>query len=78
MYCAGELDAAFDILGLWKVASGPGGLNFCIDNLANVTPLQKARIMVKWLEGHPERLHERDTYLIVSALVDAFPCSKSK
>ncbi len=32
--------------------------------------------MVKYLEDHPESLHEDDTTLIVLAIMKAFPCKK--
>jgi hypothetical protein len=38
------------------------------------TPGQYIRIVVKYLEARPERLHLRDVDLIMSALEDAFPC----
>lgn len=35
---------------------------------------QMARVLVKWLRDHPERLHERPSVLTIDALKDAFPC----
>jgi hypothetical protein len=35
---------------------------------------QMARILVKWLRDHPERLHERISILTVDAFHDAFAC----
>jgi Rap1a immunity proteins len=35
---------------------------------------QLARIVVKWLRDHPERLHEPRSGLVLEALRDAFPC----
>jgi hypothetical protein len=39
----------------------------------NVTVLQVARILVKWLREHPERLHEPRMILMRDALSEAFP-----
>jgi hypothetical protein len=39
----------------------------------NVTYLQVARIVVKWLREHPERLHEPRMILMRDALSEAFP-----
>jgi len=36
--------------------------------------LQLARVVVKWLREHPERLHEPKGVLAIEALRDAFPC----
>jgi hypothetical protein len=44
----------------------------CIPN--EVNQVQMARILVKWLRDHPERLHETDAFLTVDAFHNAFPC----
>lgn len=37
---------------------------------------QAARIVVKYLRAHPERLHEPAVLLVTLALSEAFPCRK--
>jgi hypothetical protein len=44
----------------------------CIPN--EVNQAQMARILVKWLRDHPERLHEAASFLTLDAFHDAFPC----
>lgn len=46
--------------------------NTCIPGTAPMAQL--ARIVVKWLREHPERLHESKSVLVMDALRDAFPC----
>jgi hypothetical protein len=41
---------------------------------SEVNQAQLARILVKWLRDHPERLHEQDFLLTFNALHEAFPC----
>ncbi len=41
---------------------------------AGVDIAQMARVLVKWLRDHPERLHELPSVLTIDALKDAFPC----
>jgi hypothetical protein len=36
--------------------------------------LQLARVLVKWLREHPERLHEPKGVLTIAAFMDAFHC----
>ncbi len=36
---------------------------------------QLAKILVKYLENHPERLHENPSRLMWDAFTEAFPCS---
>jgi len=41
----------------------------------NPIPLQQTvRIVVKFLNEHPEKLHEKDSYLTLEAFSAAFPC----
>jgi hypothetical protein len=39
-----------------------------------VTMDQMARVVVKYLQDHPERLHYMDASLVVNAISEAFPC----
>ena len=43
---------------------------------AGVSVYQIARIVIKWGEDNPGRLHEDRRVMIVSSLVGAFPCAK--
>jgi hypothetical protein len=43
----------------------------------DATPLQLARVLVKWLHEHPGRLHELKSPLTMAALTDAFPCQQA-
>lgn len=44
----------------------------CLPDKAPVAQL--ARVVVKWLRDHPERLHEGSGILVLEALKDSFPC----
>jgi hypothetical protein len=39
---------------------------------------QLARVLVKWLRDHPEKLHEPKSLLVMEAFRDAFPCQSAK
>lgn len=41
-----------------------------------VTGAQLVRIVVSYLEQHPEELHEDQLLLVTRAMTDAFPCKK--
>ena len=49
------------------------GVDFGIDVPERSTLDQNVRVVVKYLQEHPEELHERDTVLIIRALRHAFP-----
>lgn len=39
---------------------------------------QAARIVLKFLQDHPEKLHQPDSLIAIEAIRDAFPCVASK
>lgn len=39
---------------------------------------QAARIVVKYLKEHPEKLHENESFLAIGAFVEAYPCPRNK
>ena len=43
-----------------------------------VTFDQIVRVILKWLQNHPERLHEDARVLIYCSLVDAFPAKEQR
>lgn len=45
---------------------------------ANATVGQVARVLVKFLEDNPNRLHEPVGLLYMEALYDAFPCKRKR
>ena len=49
---------------------------FCQPKIS--TNAEAARIVVKYLRDHPERLHEDEFILALAALNAAFPCANEK
>lgn len=48
---------------------------FCLpENAEKISGEQFARIIVKWAEEHPEKLHESSIVIMTGALNRAFPC----
>ena len=88
--CIGYLRGIRDLAAYWNLLLSPfmrqvgradlsdhgAGSPFCIPE--NVNPAQLARVIVKYLENHPEKLHEEDIVLTVEALTQAFPCMPGK
>jgi hypothetical protein len=62
-YCRGIVEGVTDV-----------SLIVCAS--ADVTFGQEIRVIVKFLNDHPEKLHLRNTKLVQEALAQAFPCSK--
>ena len=46
---------------------------YCVPE--HVTPDQLVRVVVKWLENNPERLHMAGALVVNAALTTAFPCN---
>lgn len=49
----------------------------CFPGISDVPVLQLARVLVKWLREHPERLHEYDDVLTADAFIESFPCAQT-
>ncbi len=45
---------------------------FCADQ--NVTAGQKYRVVLKYVKGHPAQANWQTRELVMTALIDAFPC----
>jgi hypothetical protein len=67
-YCFGAIHGVSDLAQAWEV----------IDLPTNSTLAQEVRVIVAFLERHPESLNKRDTLLILTALREAFPKRNSK
>jgi len=69
-YCLGYVDGIDDALNILPIENFDRG--YCRPK--NVTAGQLVRVVVKYLKNHPEKLHENQFLLTLSALLNAFPC----
>jgi hypothetical protein len=51
-----------------------GPIDVCFPKGNGVSNDQVVRIVVKWLQDHPQELHKGAESLVVCALHDSFPC----
>jgi hypothetical protein len=72
-HCVGVLQATMDTLDIFHEAGGAPRL-VCVPT-GGIPMVQSMRIMVKFLQEHPESLHLNESVLVVSAMKQAFPCS---
>ena len=77
--CMGLVRGIMDTMALWQSLDHGGpvdnsAVHGCIPD--SIKTIQGARIVVKYLNEHPERLQAPDTRLVLMAMVDAFPCGK--
>jgi len=76
-FCVGYVTGVIDDHFMWQVNEGSPTdptKHFCMPDGA--TPGQAVRVVVKWLEDHPARLHERAIGLVLSALRESFTCRR--
>lgn len=76
-YCLGYVTGVIDDHFMWQISeSSPldPAKHFCLPD--GVTPDQAVRVLLKWLDDHPARLHERAIDLILNAFRDSFPCRR--
>ena len=77
-------DGAFCLGYIWGIAESSAVFDvadnkfimFC--SPAGSTSGQAQKIVVKYLEDHPEELHKEAAVLVAKALQRAFPCRKTK
>jgi hypothetical protein len=70
--CTGYVHGIEEMLRFIEIRYGLTDSLFCVPKGVNLG--QMARVVVKYLEDHPERLHETDINLVVDAFKLAFPC----
>lgn len=70
-FCTGLLQGMTNLNRVYEIELNKKAL-FCTPN--GITNGQTARIVVKYLKEHPEKLHENESVLAFLALQEAFPC----
>ena len=70
-YCRGLLRGLILSMQYYRVSSRKDAL-YCTPD--DITSEQAVRVVVKYLEEHPEELHETDAILATKAFMQAFPC----
>ncbi len=74
--CMGIIRGVIDAAGIINLSAEQKSYTrqnlYCVP--VEVSTVQATRVVVKYLKGHPEDLHLRDSRLIVSAFAEAFPC----
>jgi hypothetical protein len=73
-YCAGYIAGVTDVERVWEGVEGntSQSTHYCMPKEA--TNGQAPRILKKWLEDNPDKLHWRADLIIHKALLQAFPC----
>lgn len=77
-FCAGYLSGVTDVEHMWKSVEGKSSKASHYCEPEEVTNGQILRILKKWLDDNPNKLHERADLIIHLALLEAFPCKVSK
>ena len=67
-YCAGYVASAWDTQTLSE--------QICPPKPEGVTKGQLKRVVMAYLEAHPEELHLAGISVVQSALIEAFPCTE--
>jgi len=74
--CLGFVHASYYTAMIVRdLAGNPNSVGFC--GKAGIPNGQLARIFVKYLQDHPERLHHPAAFLAYEAWQSAFPCTSS-
>ena len=67
--CVGSIRA------IARLAATPRASVLCAALPDSVTPEQMVRVVVRYIEARPQRMHEAFFVLAIEALLDAWPCT---
>jgi len=70
--CLGFIYGMAEMHNVYRALYPQAATIFCLPR--GFTGRQGARVVVRYLDTHPERLHEPGAGLIIEALREAFPC----
>ena len=76
-YCYGRIEGVINTSLLWHNYNGVSGRTSNGEACAPadvVTTREATKVVMKYLDGHPEKLHVLATALILYALREAYPC----
>ncbi|PLU17990.1 hypothetical protein BMJ26_24930 [Sinorhizobium medicae] len=74
-FCFGSMTTLQQLARLQWSGQDEPALGLCVPPAVRTT--QYARIVVKYLQAHPERLHDESSFLALTALREAYPYSSS-
>ena len=71
-YCIGFLSGVANMNIFWQTRTKDTSMFFCLPPEGIINQLM--RVVVKYLQEHPEKLHDPDIAVASMALANAFPC----
>ncbi|WP_391564517.1 Rap1a/Tai family immunity protein [Sinorhizobium meliloti] len=74
-FCYGSMTTLQQLSNLQWPGNNEPMLGLCVPSAVRTT--QYARIVIKYLQAHPEKLHEDGSYLAWQALQEVYPYSSS-
>jgi len=72
-YCMAYVEGVVHTHFVYQTLGKKKDLEFCVPE-SGIRIIQPVRIIVKYLEEHPEQLNLQEYWLVIGALGDAFPC----
>ena len=72
MYCMGIVNGVSQIMAIQGAAALGSTLHICPPEEATIN--QYIRIILKYLNDNPAKLHQSNVLLIADVLKDAYPC----
>ena len=72
IYCLGYIQGTIDTNNFYQTSIGDNAM-FCTPD-GKLKGLDAAKVVINYLRERPESLHEKESFLVQSALSDKFPC----
>ena len=76
-HCKGYIGGVFDSVVLFSLQANVSAQLIC-PPLEGVKMRQLNRVVIKYLEDNPGKLHEESIFLVIDAFATAFPCQGSR
>ena len=72
-YCLGMVNGMLNLNTIYQAQPGRRPL-FCVPSTPTITNAEAARVVVNYLNAHPEQLHQDQASLMFFAFEQAWPC----
>jgi len=70
--CGGYIASIYDAHNAFVAWNDPSKRQWCIGSATTIGELR--RVVIKYMQAHPENLHQTASSLVANAFIQAFPC----
>ena len=72
MYCLGYIQGTLDMNHFYEISIGDNAM-FCMPE-KKLSNIDATKLVIEFMREHPEKLNEKESFLVQSAFAEKFPC----